>query len=128
MMAQYSIPFCVALAHYRDPRDPCAFDDKALHDPDIRTLAERVTISVGSARPTPLAARVTVTLKDGRILTQLVADFPGTPQRPLDRAELREKFLLSTRRHDGGAMAEMFDRLQNLENESNLDWISVSTR
>ena len=29
MMAQYSIPFCVALAHVRDPRDPRAFDETA---------------------------------------------------------------------------------------------------
>jgi 2-methylcitrate dehydratase PrpD len=123
MMAQYSIPFCVALAHYRDPRDAASFDDKALHDPAIRALAERVTISVGSDRPTPLAARVTVTLKDGRVLSRLVADFPGTPQRPLDRAELREKFLLATRRCDAGAMKKIFDRLENLESESSLDWI-----
>ena len=27
MMAQYSIPFCVALAHVRDPRDPRSFDE-----------------------------------------------------------------------------------------------------
>ena len=26
MMAQYSLPFCVALAHYRDPRDPRSFN------------------------------------------------------------------------------------------------------
>ena len=26
MMAQYSLPFCVALAHYREPRDPASFN------------------------------------------------------------------------------------------------------
>src|SRR5262249_22439624 len=96
MMAQYSIPFCVALAHLRDPRDPRSFDDAALTDPQIRALAERVTISVGRDRPTPLAAVVTVTLNDGRVLTRPVADFKGTPARPLDQAELKEKFLLLT--------------------------------
>ena len=29
MMAQYSIPFCVALAHCRNPRDPRSFDETA---------------------------------------------------------------------------------------------------
>ena len=125
MMAQYSIPFCVALAHYRDPRDPASFDEKALHDKQIRALADRVTVAVGSDRPAPLAARVTIKLEDGRVLSRLVADFPGTPQRPLDRAELQEKFLLSTRRYDVGAMRKIFDRLQDLENESNLDWVGV---
>src|SRR5207244_13115534 len=42
MMAQYSIPFCVALAHVRDPRDPRSFDEAALRDPQIRALASRV--------------------------------------------------------------------------------------
>ena len=32
MMAQYSIPFCVALALFRDPRDPASFDESALTD------------------------------------------------------------------------------------------------
>src|SRR5215475_975929 len=75
MMMQYAIPFCVALAHYRDPRDPRSFDEAALNDPQIRTLAERISITVGRDRPTPLAATVTVTLKDGRVLERTVADF-----------------------------------------------------
>ena len=125
MMAQYLIPFCVALAHVRDPRDPRAFDDSALADPQIRALAERVTITIGKDRPTPLAAAVTVTLKDGRALTRSVADFKGTPERPLDRNEMREKFLLLTRHCTADDMGDMFDRLQNLEHEPNLDWIGV---
>jgi 2-methylcitrate dehydratase PrpD len=125
MMAQYSIPFCVALAHTRDPRDPRSFNDDALRDPQITSLAQRVTITVGEDRPTPLAAVVTVTLQDGRVLKRSVADFKGTPESPLDRNELRDKFLLLTRHCTGNDMGEMFDRLQNLENETNLDWIAV---
>jgi 2-methylcitrate dehydratase PrpD len=125
MMAQYSIPFCVALAHVRDPRDPRSFDESALREPQIRSLAERVTISIAKERPTPLAALVTVKLKDGRVLTRCVADFKGTPTQPLDRGELREKFLLLTRHCSGEHMNNMFDRLQNLEGESNLDWIGA---
>jgi len=125
MMAQYSIPFCVALAHVRDPRDPRCFDESALREPQIRSLAERVTITIAKERPTPLAALVTVKLKDGRVLTRCVADFKGTPAQPLDQRELREKFLLLTRHCSGEYMGDMFDRLQNLERESNLDWIGA---
>jgi 2-methylcitrate dehydratase PrpD len=125
MMMQYAIPFCVALAHYRDPRDPRSFDEAALNDTKIRALAERVSITVGKDRPTPLAAVVTVTLKDGRVLTRTVADFKGTPARPLDQSEMREKFLLLTRHCTAEDMGRMFERLQNLENERNLDWIGV---
>ncbi len=129
MIAQYSIPFCVALAHARDPHDPRSFNEDALRDPQIRSLAQRVTITVGEDRPTPLAAVVTVTLRDGRVLRRAVADFKGTPESPLDGNELREKFLLLTRHCTGNNigqdMVEMFDRLQNLENETDLDWIGV---
>src|SRR6516225_10364677 len=125
MMAQYSIPFCVALAHVRDPRDPRSFDESALRVPRIRSLAERVTITIAKERPTPLAALVTVKLKDGRVLTRCVADFKGTPAQPLDQGELREKFLLLTRHCSGEYMGDIFDRLQNLERESNLDWIGA---
>src|SRR5262245_26490443 len=125
MMAQYSIPFCVALAHVRDPRDPRSFNDDALRDPLLRSLAERVTISVNKDRPTPLAAVVAVTWRDGRVLSRSVADFKGTPQSPLDEREMREKFLLLTRHCTGNDMAEMFDRLQTLEHEADLDWVGV---
>jgi 2-methylcitrate dehydratase PrpD len=125
MMAQYSLPFCVALAHVRDPRDPRSFDESALREAQIRSLAERVSITIAENRPAPLAAHVTVTLKDGRVLARSVADFKGTPEQPLDRGELREKFLMVTRHCRTTEMEETFDRLQNLEHESELDWIGV---
>src|SRR5947209_1660778 len=125
MMAQYSVPFCVALAHVRDPRDPRSFDESALHEAQIRSLAERVRVTVAENRPTPLATHVTVRLKDGRVLARSVAEFKGTPEQPLDRGELREKFLMVTRHCRASAMEETFDRLQNLEHETDLDWIGV---
>jgi 2-methylcitrate dehydratase PrpD len=128
MMAQYSIPFCVALAHVRDPRDPRSFDDSALRDAQIRSLAEHVTITIAKNRPTPLAADVAVTLKNGRVLRRSVTDFKGTPEQPLDRAELRDKFLMLTRHCGADQMGKMFDRLQNLEQEADLDWIAVRRR
>jgi len=126
MMAQYSIPFCVALAHFRDPRDPRSFDETAVRDAAIRTLARRVNIGVAEDRPTALAANVGVTLNDGRVLKRSVAQFKGTPAEPLDTGELREKFLLLTRHCQPDLMCTMFERLQNLESESSLDWIGLA--
>jgi 2-methylcitrate dehydratase PrpD len=125
MMAQYSIPFCVALAHLRDPHDPRSFDETALRDPRIGALAQCVKITVADERPTPLAAVVTVTLRDGRVLTRAVAGFKGTPEHPLTQRELQEKYLMLTRHCTADDMGEMFDRLQGLEREANLDWIGV---
>jgi 2-methylcitrate dehydratase PrpD len=128
MMAQYSLPFCVALAHYRNARDPRSFDVKAFNNPDIRSLASRVSVSVAeeAKHGHTLAATVTVMLDDGRKLTRRAEGFKGTPEQPLDRTEMREKFLLLTRHCDRDAMGGLFERIQNLENERNLDWLKVA--
>jgi 2-methylcitrate dehydratase PrpD len=127
MMAQYSIPFCVALAHYRDPRDPRAFADGAIDDPDIRALCARVAITSASGHHdhATLASTVTVTLKDGRVLTRTVDDFPGTPQSPLDRAALCEKFMILTQHCRRDAMMRLFERIAHLEVERDLDWLAI---
>jgi hypothetical protein len=38
---------------------------------------------------------------------------------------MREKFMLLTKRFPNSDMARLFDRLQAIENEKTLDWISV---
>ena len=126
MLAQYSIPFSVALSVYRDPRDPRAFDDSAVRDPDIRALAQRVAVSVAEGQASgDLACTLTITLKDGRELTRRVAGFRGTPERPLDQAGLREKFMRLTRHLDRSRMEHLFERLQRVETERDLNWIKV---
>jgi 2-methylcitrate dehydratase PrpD len=126
MMAQYSVPFSVALSLYRDARDPRSFDDTAVHDRTILDLTSRTKLYVTPGQShRDAAAKVTVKLKDGRELPGTVMRFKGTPDRPLDRAELKEKFLLVTRHVDRAKMDSMFERLQSLENEKSLDWLSV---
>jgi 2-methylcitrate dehydratase PrpD len=127
MMAQYSVPFCVALALYRDARDPHSFNDAALRDPDIRALAARVTITVDPdvhAHGT-LASTVTVVLKDGRTFAHRVEYFKGTPKNPLNPDEMRDKFLRLTRKYREGDMTRLFARLQQLETEPDLEFVSA---
>jgi 2-methylcitrate dehydratase PrpD len=127
MMGQYSIPFSVALAHFRDPRDPRSFDDGAFNDAALRSLCERVTITVapGHHDHATLRAEVEVELKDGRVLKKAVDDFKGTPENPLDRAGVRERFMLLTRHCPPADMERLLARLQNIENETSLDWLAV---
>ncbi len=131
MMAQYSLPFNVALAHYREPRDPASFNLKTVNDPAIRALAGRVTVSVADDPRhghSGIASTVTIVLKDGRTLTRRCESFKGTPEQPLDRMDMREKFLMLTKSSDSKAMLRLFERLQNLERERGLDWIRVPPR
>ena len=121
MLAQYSIPFCVALALHREARNPESFDETALRDPQIRALCRRVRLV-----PEPggghggMGSTVTIALADGR-------RFEGRAENGmLEPGELEDKFLRLTRRALGepGAAA-LFERLQRLEDEKNLDWLGA---
>ncbi len=122
MMAQYSVPFCAALALYRDPRNPESFAEGALDDPNIRALCRRVTVTAalhGPGHDQP-ATTVWVSLKGGRQFSTTVTE--GT----LDPADLGDKFLRLTRAALGEERsAALFDRLQHLENEPTLDWLGA---
>ena len=126
LLAQYSIPFSVALSLYRNAIDPDSFDENVAKDRQILALAQKVKMLVkdGQSREN-LTATVAVTLKGGRTVTRTVTEFLGTPERPLNEAALREKFMQMSKRFPRAAMDRLFDRLQNLENERTLDWLSA---
>jgi 2-methylcitrate dehydratase PrpD len=93
-MAQYSTPFCVAMALHRDPLDPRQFNDANLNDPAIRETCRntRVVSMSESEQKNRFSSRVSVRLKDGRELDVVAHDFEGMPHRPLSRDALAEKF------------------------------------
>ena len=59
------------------------------------------------------------------LLKKTVDDFKGTPESPLDRAGVRERFMLLTRHCPPADMERLLARLQNIENETSLDWLAV---
>jgi 2-methylcitrate dehydratase PrpD len=125
MMAQYSVPFCAALALYRDPRNPESFAEGALDDPEIRALTRRVTVCAAPSANRhggAAATEVMVALKDGTRLSAAAAD--GT----LAAADLGDKFTRLTRAALGERSATLFDRLMRLEDEPSLDWLGAAAR
>jgi len=112
MIAQYSVPFAIALAFFRDPKDPRSFDQSAVEDPRIIALCKRVRLhrEEGAGHMTP-GATVTLTLNDGRVLKRRVVYFKGTPQSPAGRDDVYEKFQLLTRDCPRQGMDEIFERL-----------------
>ena len=126
LIAQFSIPFCVALAMYRNASDPYSFDEAAVHDPAIQAMASQVRMTMAPGQDADdVSSTVAVTLKDGRVLTQRVTEFLGTPARPLTGSDMRQKFLLLTQKYPAKQMERLFDRLENIEAEANLDWVHV---
>ena len=118
MLAQYSIPFCVALALFREARDPENYDEMALSDPAIRALARRVRLAPVSGYG-QTASMVRVTLTDGRELERI--EIGGM----LEPGELPDKFARLTRKATAGmgGMAGVYSRLMALEGEASLDWL-----
>ena len=51
LLAQYSIPFCVALSLYRNPVDPDSFDDQMHKDSGILAMAARVKMDTIAGQP-----------------------------------------------------------------------------
>jgi 2-methylcitrate dehydratase PrpD len=116
-MAQYSTPFCVALALHRDPLDPRSFCEQNLNDPAIRATARKVAVELRPSAPDDHAfvTRLTVRLRDGRELTREARDFPGMPHRPLAGAELRAKFMALAASLGAAPAQRLFEKLENLE-------------
>lgn len=133
MMAQYSIPFCVALSLYYDPRDPESFNEKRVRDKKILAMTRLVRLRVDSEiekKGWDRAARVTVRLRDGTRYTALVIHFRGTPRNPLSPSELEDKVrrltqkLISARRRE--QLFQEVDRLEKLKSVSTLTSILCS--
>jgi 2-methylcitrate dehydratase PrpD len=118
MLAQYSIPFSLALALHREARDPESWDETALADPQIRALCRRVKLV-----PEPggehggMASTVTITLADGRRLEG------HAENGMLEQGELADKFSRLTRAALGEHAPALYERLQHLEDEKSLDWL-----
>ncbi len=100
MMAQYSIPFCVALALYFDPTDPESFDERKLKDKKILAMMRKVRLKVDheiEQKGWDRAARVSVALKNKRRHSALVVHFKGTPGNPMSQSEVEDKARKLTR-------------------------------
>ena len=126
-MAQYSVPFCVAVALLRDPLDPGAFSEQAVNDPAIRSLTRNVTVAVLTDAPSDQgkATRVTVRLKNGRALVREMHSYPGMPEEPLTIAELRNRFDLLTAALSPQRAALLFTQLLALEDVANLRAVAL---
>ena len=95
--AKFSIPYLMSHALIRGSVRLDAYDEDHLRDPAIRALLERVTLREDRAMtadfPGKRAARVRITLKDGRRLEKLAPYRKGDPEAPLSDADIDGKFL-----------------------------------
>jgi 2-methylcitrate dehydratase PrpD len=89
MGGQYSLPFTVAVAVLRDLSNPLNYDDAAVDDPTIRSLAQRIELVSAEADLTN--PEVIIEL-DGQSHTLSTGPYKGSPRNPFTWDDMREKF------------------------------------
>jgi 2-methylcitrate dehydratase PrpD len=127
-MMQYSVPFSVAVALYKDPLDPRTFSEATLNDARIRSLARGAQVELLKTAPgyQSSACRLTLKLKNGKDLTAEGHDFKGTPTMPLTRDELRDKFLMLTAHRDRAKAERLFAQLAEAEKVADFSTLDFS--
>jgi 2-methylcitrate dehydratase PrpD len=93
--AKHSIPYNVAARMVLGTNGLEAYTDEAVADPGVRDLAARVVVredpELTARLPEVRAARVEVTLTDGRVLSARVDTPPGGFDNPYDESVLLDK-------------------------------------
>jgi len=94
---KFSMPFCAAAAVVHGHVGIATFDPASLEDVAVRGVQSRVRMHVDpaiDASATPLTqSRVSVRLRDGRVLTATANGARGYPERPASDEELTAKFM-----------------------------------
>jgi len=96
MGAQYSLPYCAALALTADADDFSMYEGQALNDPARRALAQRVELTVDpeaeALYPHHSAVRFELTLRTGERRAVFMVDPKGAADNPCTDEELVGKF------------------------------------
>ncbi|MNZ52405.1 MmgE/PrpD family protein [compost metagenome] len=96
--AQYALAFPLAALVVRGQVGPLEVTGEAIHAPDILAVSRRIEIVESdelSARfPNEILSRVSVSLKDGQVITSPITCAKGDPETAMTRAEFLAKFNL----------------------------------
>ena len=127
---KFSMPFCAAAAVVFGQVSIETFEAETLADPAVTTLMPRIAMRVDPSfdgRGAALSqARVTVHLRDGRVVTQAANGARGYPTQPASDDELNTKFLACARRGISPAAAERALRaLRSIEQVDNVQTVTA---
>jgi hypothetical protein len=107
----------LALALYRDPQDPAAFNESALSDAGIRAACAAVRLVPATGLPTSWSARLRVVLKDGRQWQREAAAFKGMPSDEMSPAEEQQRFALLCASLPPAQSAQLYEKLSSIERQ-----------
>ncbi|MFC1987433.1 MmgE/PrpD family protein [Chloroflexota bacterium] len=103
MAAQFSLPFIIAMAFYRDLRDPSVWTEEVLADNAILALSHRIDCHIDEDRERVFqeslgaetaGVAVKFKLKDGREEELIIHDAKGARGNPMTAKDIHNKFSL----------------------------------
>jgi 2-methylcitrate dehydratase PrpD len=124
MLAQYSVPFCVALSAYHDPLDPTVFSDVTIAEARVGDLAKHVRTSESSSIK-GWGARMRVVLRDGRSFDGALDSWLGCPETPMTTEQLRAKFDKLCQGESEALRQSLFDDVMRLDQLSSVDQLAL---
>ncbi len=94
--ADHSLPYLIAVALTDGTVTPSSFKDERLHDPKLRPLMDRITISERASYteryPESQPSTMTLTTRSGENVVEEAIYPKGHPRNPLSDTEVEEKF------------------------------------
>lgn len=97
LQAKFSFPFFLAIAILRRKAGIEEFRDEVVLEPEVQAMMKRcrhvVDAEIDARGFQHLDTRVTVKLKDGRVLEKVESFATGHPRKPMTREQLEAKFL-----------------------------------
>ncbi|HZM47495.1 MAG TPA: MmgE/PrpD family protein [Burkholderiales bacterium] len=120
MGGQYSLPFTAAVALTRDMSNPLVYDDAAVKDPLVRSLAQNMELIVDKNVHDVFPAEITIVCGD-KTYRKVTSAHKGSPHNPLTWADACEKFSRYTRTHIAEPQARaIMDAVADLENQGDM--------
>lgn len=119
--ADHSLQYIVSAAILDGTVLPSAYTPERISRPDIQALHRKVVVrpkkEYSERFPQEMACRITIHLKDGRVLEKEKRDYEGFVTRPMSWATAEAKFhALATPFAPGGLRKQIVRALANLEN------------
>ena len=97
MAAQYSVPFTAALVLTREIKDPAIYHEGILQESVLQALQDKVEMRAipefDALYPRTIAARVTITLQNGKKLVATNRGATGSIHKPMSKVDIEEKFM-----------------------------------
>ncbi|MDN5345348.1 MAG: hypothetical protein PWQ18_1462 [Clostridia bacterium] len=123
-MAQFNLPFLVALALREGNIRVNDFNEQTIQDPDLLAVAGKVEVEVDPAIesrfPAQWSCRLEIVTASGQVLEADIEAAKGDADNPLDLAEHQEKFKgLLTGSPYAGAADALFNLLLQMDEDSN---------